>query len=89
MAQAIRDNWICRFGTPIQIHSDGGKEFVNNSSAELFQLLDSKHTKTMLCHPQANAQVEVFNKKVANYLPFFVNETTLDCELYIPALKFS
>ena len=24
IAQAIMDNWICHFGSPVQIHSDGG-----------------------------------------------------------------
>ena len=89
VAQSIMNNWICRFGSPIQIHSDGGKEFVNKLSAELFQLLDIKRTKTTMCHPQANAQVEVFNKTVAKYLASFVNEITLDWELYITALMFS
>jgi transposase InsO family protein len=89
VAKSIIDNWICRFGSPIQIHSDGGKEFVNKLSEELFNLLDIKHTKTTPCHPQANAQVEVFNKTVAKYLASFVNESTLDWEVYIPALMFS
>ena len=44
VAQSIMDNWICNFGSPVQIHSDGGKEFVNKLSAELFKLLDIKHT---------------------------------------------
>ena len=88
-AQSIMDNWICCFGSPVQIHSDGGKEFVNELSADFFQLLDIKHTKTTPCHPQANAQVKVFNKTVAKYLASFVNESTLDWEVYIPAFMLS
>jgi hypothetical protein len=89
VAKALMDHWICRFGSPIQFHSDGGKEFVNKLSQELFQLLDIKHTKTSPAHPQANAQVEVFNKTVAKYLSSFVDGTTLDWEQYIPALMFA
>ena len=74
---------------PIQIHSDGGKEFCNKLSDELFELLDIKHTKTSPAHPQCNSQVEVFNKMVAKYLSSFVNQSTLDWEQYIPALMFS
>jgi len=89
VANEIFINWICRFGTPIQIHSDGGKEFVNKLSKEMFDLLDIKHTKTSPAHPQCNAQVEVFNKTVAKYLSSFVDETTFDWEQYLPALRFS
>ena len=30
VGQAIFNRWICRFGCPLEIVSDGGKEFVNN-----------------------------------------------------------
>jgi hypothetical protein len=89
VANEIFTNWICRFGSPIQIHSDGGKEFCNKLADELFELLGIKHTKTSPAHPQCNSQVEVFNKTVAKYLSSFVNETTLDWEQYIPALMFA
>ena len=65
VANELMVQWFCRFGTPIQIHSDNGKEFVNKLSKELFKLLGIKHTTTTPAHPQCNAQVEVFNKTVA------------------------
>ena len=89
VANELMINWICRYGTPIQIHSDNGKEFVNKLSKELFQLLGIKHSTTTPAHPQCNAQVEVFNKTVAKYLASFVDNSTLDWEQYIPALMFS
>jgi hypothetical protein len=52
------------FVNSAQIHTDGGKEFVNKLSNELFMLLNIQHTKKTLAHPQCNAQVEVFNKTV-------------------------
>jgi len=51
--------WICRFGSPIQIHSGNGTEFVNKLNKELFKLLEIKHTTTTPGHPQCNAQAEV------------------------------
>ncbi len=38
VAMEIFIHWICRFGSPIQIHSDNGTEFVNKLSKELFKL---------------------------------------------------
>jgi transposase InsO family protein len=89
VAMEIFVHWICRFGSPVQIHSDNGTEFVNKLNKELFKLLEIKHTTTTPAHPQCNAQAEVFNKTMAKYLASFVDESTLDWEQYLPALQFS
>ncbi len=89
MEDAIYRDWFAKFGIPAQIHTDGGKEFVNKLSAELFQLLNVQHTKTSLAHPQCNAQVEVFNKTVKKFLQSFTDDTTLNWETFLPALAIS
>ena len=86
---AIFNRWICRFGCPLEIVSDGGREFVNKLSAELYKLLNIKHSTTTAYHPQCNAQVERFNQTVAKYLASFTDSTTLDWELYLAPLAFS
>ncbi len=68
VSDAIYRDWFAKFGIPVQIHTDGGKEFINKLSAELFRLLNVRHTKTSLAHPQCNAQVEAFNKTVKKFL---------------------
>ena len=89
VAKAIFNEWFCKFGIPVQIHTDGRKGFVNKFSNELFQLLNVQHTKTTLAYPQCNAQVEVFNKTVKNYLASFVDDTMLDWENFLLALMLS
>jgi len=74
MADAIYRDRFAKFGIPAQIHTDRGKEFVNKLSAELFQLLNVRQTKTSPAHPQCN----VFNKTVKKFLQSFVNDTTLN-----------
>jgi len=78
VADAIYRDWFAKFWIPAQIHTDGGKEFVNKLLAELFQLLNVRHTKTSPAHPQCNAQVEVFNKTVKTFLQSFVDDTNLN-----------
>jgi hypothetical protein len=68
VADAIFKDRFAKFGIPAQIHPDGGKEFMNKLSAELFQLLNVCHTKTSPAHLQCNTQVEVFNKTVKRFL---------------------
>jgi transposase InsO family protein len=88
VAMEIFIHWICRFGSPVQINSDNGTEFVNKLTKELFKLLDIKHSTTTPGHPQCNAQAEVFNKTMAKYLDSFVDGSTLDWEQYLLALQF-
>ncbi len=72
VADTIFKDWFAKFGILAQIHTHGGKEFVNKLSAELFQQLNVRHTKTSPAHPQCNAQVEVFNKTVKKFLQLFM-----------------
>jgi hypothetical protein len=36
VARAIFEKWICRFGCPVEITSDNGKEFCDELTKELF-----------------------------------------------------
>ena len=86
---AIFNRWICRYGTPLEIVSDGGKEFCNNLADELYKLMGIEHTTTTPYHPQCNAQAEVANKTIQKYLASFVDKNTLDWEMYLAPLAFS
>jgi hypothetical protein len=68
----------------VKIHTDGGKEFVNKLSQELFSLLKVQHTKTTPAHPQSN--VQVLNNAIKKHLASFVYDCTLDWEKFLPAL---
>ena len=89
VAQMILNRWIYRLAPPAQIHSDGGKEFVNKLSAELFAILDIQHTNTTPAHPQCNAQVENFNPRMKAYLSPYLHDHTLDWEKFLPAMEFA
>jgi hypothetical protein len=89
VASAFFNRWICRYGTPGELITDKGKEFLNELSKELFALLDLKHKTTAARHPQCNSQAEVCNKTIAKYLASYVSESTLDWEIYLPPLMFA
>jgi hypothetical protein len=50
--------------------------------------LQTKHLTTSSRHPACNAQAEVANKTIAKYLNSFVDDTTLDWEIYLAPLMF-
>jgi hypothetical protein len=62
VAKAIFEQWFCKFGIPAQIHTDGGKEFVNKLLAELCKLLNVQHTKTTPYHPNATLKWKCLTK---------------------------
>jgi hypothetical protein len=89
VATAILNRWICRFGLPLELITDQGKEFTNQMAEHLFKSLDIRHSTTTSYHPQCNSQAEVCNKTIAKYLAAFVDGSTLDWEIYVPALMFA
>ena len=89
VSSAIFNRWICRYGSPLEVVTDQGKEFCAELSNKLYEKLQVKHTTTTPAHPQCNAQAEVANKTIAKYLSSVVDSSTLDWELYLPPLAFS
>ena len=67
VARHVFERWICRFGTPLEIVTDNGREFCNLLSKELYKLLQIKHTTTTPYWPQCNSQAEVANKTIQKY----------------------
>jgi len=89
VAEAIFNRWVCRYGVPLDIVTDQGREFCAQLSESLFKKLGAHHFKTAPYHPQTNSQAEVANKTIQKYLASFVDDTTLDWELYLFPLMFS
>ena len=89
VAKAIFEQWVCKFGTPLEFVSDNGREFCNNLAKELYALLKIKHSTTTPYWPQCNSQAEVANKTIQKYLASFVDETTLDWPLYMAPMAFA
>ncbi len=55
----------------------------------LFSSLNIRHSTTSSFHPQCNSQAEVCNKTIAKYLAAFIDESTLNWEIYVLALMFA
>jgi hypothetical protein len=88
VGSAIFNLWICRYGIPSQILTDGGKEFCNKIFHTICEFLGVDKLKTTPAHPQCNAQAEVVNKTIKKYLAA-MTENSLEWEDLIPSLAFS
>ena len=63
VARAYYAGWICRFGVPLRITTDQGRQFESNLFRQLNELTGTTHFKTTAYHPQANGMVERFHRQ--------------------------
>ena len=74
VADALMDIWLPRYGFPLFLHSDQGKEFDNAMIHTLSDLLGTVKTKTTPYHPRSDGLVERFNRTLLAMLAMFVSQ---------------
>ncbi|KYN05201.1 hypothetical protein ALC62_03908 [Cyphomyrmex costatus] len=55
---------MCRFGTPLRVTTDQGRQFESQLFRRLSELTGALHLRTTACHPQANGMVERFHRQL-------------------------
>ena len=80
---------IGRYGAPAHLHSDGGKQFVNNILAELILLVGTEHVVTTAYSHEENGLVERANKEVMRYLRALLFDKNIYTEwaTYLPLVQ--
>ena len=71
VAHSILWDFICRFGSPLEIHSDQGRNF---------------ETRSTPYHPSSNGLVERFNRILGDMIRSYIDSSSRDWDLYIPIL---
>ena len=89
VAHKIIDEWICRYGLPIAILSDRGKNFKCNLMELIYEYLDIAQFTTTAFHPQCDGQSEAMVKNFKNMLKCFVSENLDDWDLYVNRNMFA
>ena len=74
VADLLVDKIILRFGMPLVIHSDQGREFENGLMKSLCTLLGCTKTRTAPYHPESDGMIERFNRTCLMMLSMFVND---------------
>lgn len=64
VARALFTGWIARFGTPIKVTTDRGRQFESNLFHSLNRLLGVQHLRSTAYHPEANGMIERLHRSI-------------------------
>ena len=83
VATVLVEQFICRYGVPLSLHSDQGSNFESHVFQSICKLLGINKTKTAY-HPQSNGLVERFNRTIQTMLSMYVREDQADWDVHLP-----
>ena len=89
VASALVERVICLLGTPMQIHTDCGRNFESKLFRQLCDFLRIKKTRTVPYHPQSDGLVERFNRTLGTLLRLYTNSHQDDWDEHLPYLMMA
>ena len=89
VTKAFVDTFVSRFGTPLQVHSDQGRNFEAKIFQEMCTYLQIEKTKTTSLRPQANGSVERFNRTLINMLSMYCQNDQTQWDEYLQQLMMA
>ena len=85
-ASYLLNEVISRFGCPLNLHSDQGRNFESQIFTELCKLLEVRKTRTSPRNPRCNGQTERFNKTLVPMIRAFIKGEQKNWDLYLGCL---
>ena len=86
VAHKVVCDFICQFGTPLELHTDQGRTFESDLFQEVCRLLEVTKTRSTPYHPSANGLVKRFNRTLGNMIWSYLDGNYGDWDLYITML---
>src|SRR5678816_18677 len=84
VARALVENVIVRYGAPLEILTDQGKNFDGNLFRELCRLLDIDKVRTSSYHPSCNGLIERFHRTMNSMLGKVISSHQRDWDEVLP-----
>lgn len=89
VAEKLVHEVFCRYGTPLEIHSDQGRNFESQLFQETCRIMGIHKTRTTSYHPQSDGMVERFNQTLERYLAKVVENRQRDWDTHIQPFLLS
>lgn len=64
VAKTIYDEWVSRYGLPVRLTSDQGRQFESSLFTNLMKLLGIEKIRTTPYHPQSNGAIERWHRSL-------------------------
>ena len=87
VAETFVENYICKFGAPLELVTDNGANFVSTLMKDVCKILKIKKITTSAYHPQANL-VERSNRELKMYLRQYVRGKPSTWDQHLPFFTF-
>lgn len=84
VAQVVVEQFICKLGTPRQLHTDKGTNFESHLFKQVCKLLGIDKTRTTSRRPQSDGMVERFNRTLEQMLRMYVSNKQADWDKHLP-----
>ena len=88
-AQALFNDYFCKYGIPAVILSDQGSHFQNQLMENIQHLVGYNHIYSTPYHPQTNAIVERFNSTFVPQISKLQDEQSNNWDEYLQAVVFA
>ena len=89
VCQILVDQFFSRFGLPLYIHSDQGRNFESNLFQEICKLLDIVKTRTTPYRPASNGQVERSNRTVLQTIRSYLKGEDTNWDKFLPIISMA
>lgn len=85
-ARRLVYDFIARFGAPLELHTDQGRNFESALFQSVCKLLQITKTRTTPYHPASNGQVERFNRTLLQMIRCYVDQNQKNWDEHLPLL---
>ena len=85
-AEHLLDAVITRFGCPITIHTDQGRNYESRLFKELCHLMEIRKTRTSPRRPEGNGQTERANRTLLQMIRAYIKKDQSDWDLHLGCL---
>ena len=86
VAETLVNEFISRFGIPLELHSDQGRNFESELFQHVCKVLEITKTRSTPYHPSSNGLVERFNRTLAQMIRSFIGDNQSNWDVHIPLL---